>query len=65
MDPVTQAQITVESVDALATLVTEMNGVTLRMGYDMQSGVLESLEIRQAVNGSTIRLQLADSSQPG
>jgi hypothetical protein len=69
-DPVTGARTTVETVspgemDTVVGLLTEMNGVTVRLGYDQRSGVLLSLEITQAVTGSTIQLQLAASSQPG
>jgi hypothetical protein len=69
-DPVTQARTTVEYVSPGETgtvvgLLTEMNGVTVRLGYDQGSGVLLSLEIAQAVSGSTIQLQLASSGQPG
>jgi hypothetical protein len=63
-DPITGAQITVESVDplgsgTLVTLITAMNGVTVSAGYDRDSGVLLTLEIVQAVTGGTILLQLA------
>jgi hypothetical protein len=69
-DPVTGARVTVAAADAggsgsVVTLVTEMNGVTLRLGYDVGSGVLGSLEITQSVTGSTIRLQLVSSGGPG
>jgi hypothetical protein len=62
-DPITGARMTVESVDpsgsgALVTLATAMNGVTVRAGYDRDSGVLLTLEVVQAVTGGTIQLQL-------
>jgi hypothetical protein len=62
-DPVTGARISVESVapgasGPLVTLTTAMDGVTVRAGYDGESGALLALEIAQAVTGSTIRLQL-------
>lgn len=68
-DPVTGARITVESVGpgATATVVsifTEMNGVTVRLGYDAGTGVLVGLELYQAVTGGTVSLQLA-SGLPG
>ena len=63
-DPVTGARISVESAGSgsdgsVVTTVTEMNGVTVRAGYDMRTGVLVSLEIVQAVTGGTISLQLS------
>jgi hypothetical protein len=63
-DPVTGARTTVESVGpgaagTVVAIVTDVNGVTVRLGYDAGSGVLVSLEIVQAVTGGTIALQLA------
>ena len=68
-DPVTGARTSVESVgpgaaDTVVTIVAAANGVTVRTGYDMDSGVLVSLEIVQAVTGGTVSLQLA-SGLPG
>jgi hypothetical protein len=62
-DPITGARITVDSVEpagsgTLVTLATAMNGVTVRAGYDRDSGALMTLEVVQAVTGGTIRLQL-------
>ena len=62
-DPITGARVTVESVDpagsgTLVTLTTAMNGVTMRAGYDRDSGALLTLELAQAVTGGTIQLQL-------
>jgi hypothetical protein len=37
-----------------------MNGVTVRAGYERDSGVLLTLEIVQAVTGGTIQLQLTN-----
>jgi hypothetical protein len=64
-DPTTAARFSVESVaptasGALVTLTTAMNGVTVRAGYDRDSGVLLTLEIVQAVTGGTIQLQLTN-----
>ena len=64
-DPITGSQITVESVDQagsgmLVTLATTMLGVTVRAGYDSDNGVLLTLEIVQAVTGSTVQLHLVD-----
>jgi len=64
-DPVTGARVSVESVapgasGTLVTLATAMDGVTVRAGYDRDSGVLLTLEIVQAVTGGTIQLQLAN-----
>jgi hypothetical protein len=68
-DPVTGAQTSVESfgpgaTETVVTIVTAANGVTARLGYDLSTGVLVSLEIVQAVTGGTISLQLA-SGLPG
>ena len=68
-DPVTGARTFVESVSpggsgTVVSLVTEMNGVTVRLGYDVGSGVLVSLGIAQAVTGGTVSLELT-SGIPG
>jgi hypothetical protein len=68
-DPVTGAQTSVESfgpgaTETVVTIVTAANGVTVRLGYDLSTGVLVSLEIVQAVTGGTISLRLA-SGLPG
>jgi hypothetical protein len=62
-DPITGARVTVESVDPagsgmLVTISTAMNGVTVRAGYDRDSGVLMTLEVVQSVTGGTIQLRL-------
>jgi hypothetical protein len=64
-DPATGARFSVESVapsasGTLVTLITAMNGVTVRAGYERDSGVLLTLEIVQAVTGGTIQLQLTN-----
>ena len=64
-DPVTGARVNVEAVapgasGTLVTLATAMDGVTVRAGYDRDSGALLTLEIVQAVTGGTIQLQLAN-----
>ncbi len=67
-DPITGARITVESVESvdlagsgvLVALTMAMDGVTVRTGYDRDSGVLVTLEINQAVTGSTVQLHLVD-----
>jgi hypothetical protein len=62
-DPVTGATVTVESASpaggGLVTLTTEMNGGTVRLGYDSASGVLVTFETTQTTTGTTIQLQLA------
>jgi hypothetical protein len=68
-DPVTGARITVESIGpgaagTVLTILTDMNGVTVRLGYDAGTGVLVALELYQAVTGGTVSLQLA-SGLPG
>jgi hypothetical protein len=64
-DPVTGARTQVESIGSgIATLTTSMNGVDVRIGYDLASGAMVSLEIRQTVTGSTIRLTLDPSTRP-
>ncbi len=60
-DPITAARITVESVDpTLIVLAMGMDGVTVRTGYDRDSGVLVMLDIVQTVTGSTVHLELVD-----
>jgi hypothetical protein len=68
-DPVTGARTSVEAVGpgasgTVATILTELNGLTIRTGYDVGTGVLVSLELIQAVTGGTVSLQLA-SGLPG
>ncbi len=63
-DPLTGARLSVESVDpagsgARVMLTMAMDGVTVRTGYDRDSGVLVTLEIVQAVTGGTVQLSLA------
>jgi hypothetical protein len=62
-DPVTGARTTVESVGgggsgAVVTITTAMDGITLRLGYDVGTGVLVSLALTQSVTGATVALQL-------
>ncbi len=62
-DPVTGATTTVEAVQpggsgTVVTLVTACDGVTVRLGYELQGGALVALEIVQSVTGTTVRLQL-------
>ena len=62
-DAVTGARTSVESVSPGASggvvgVVTAMNGVTVRAGYDRAGGCLVSLQVVQAVTYSTIDLQL-------
>ncbi len=59
-DPITGARVTVESSDpgGLVSLLTEMNGASVRLGYDAASGVLVSMETTNATTGITVQLQL-------
>jgi hypothetical protein len=64
-DPITGARVTVESVDpagsgTVVTLATAMNGVTVRAGYDRDTGALLTLQMMQAVTGGTVQLRLAN-----
>ena len=62
-DPVTGARAYVEAVDQgpfgrTVRITTEMNGVTVRLDYDVGCGVLVAMDIAQSVTGSTLQLQL-------
>jgi len=60
-DPVTGARLTVEygGGTGQVVLLTELNGATLRLGYDPASGVLSTMETTNSTAGITLQLQLA------
>ena len=58
-DPITGASVTVDSADGGAvSLLTEMNGASLRLGYDSASGALVTMETTNSTTGITLQLQL-------
>jgi hypothetical protein len=59
-DPVTGAQVTVQSADpgGIVSLLTQMNGASLQLGYDSASGVLVSMLTTNNTTGITLQVQL-------
>jgi hypothetical protein len=59
-DPITGARVTVDSAEpgGLVSLLTEMNGASLRLGYDSASGALVTMDTTNSTTGITLQLQL-------